>query len=157
MLKKNLTTFNCYFNTYQVHIFMDYLIFSSLANFTSLFLGKLPMHLIFLGCSVSSLKICSMYEPKNIACISPDKLYLHPIIKLPLFFICFWHLCLNYFFFRNQIWKECENNTPRLLQVLLINFRTLESTKTVGAINNISWKKSLLFNFELKFITHRGI
>lgn len=135
---------------------MEYLFFSSLANFTRLFLGKLPMRLIFLGCSVSSLKICSMYEPKNISCISPDKLYLHPIIKLPLFFICFWHLCLHFIFW-NQIWKECENNTPRLLQVLLINFRTLESTRTVGVINNISWNKSLLFNFEPKFITHREI
>lgn len=134
---------------------MEYLFFSSLANLTRLFLGKLPMRLIFLGCSVSSLKICSMYEPKNISCISPDKLYLHPIIKLPLFFICFWHLCLHFFW--NQIWKECENNTPRLLQVLLINFRTLESTRTVGVINNISWNKSLLFNFEPKFITHREI
>lgn len=68
---------------------MDYLIFFFLANFISLFLGKLLMYFIFFGCSVLSLKICLMYEFKNIFCILFDKFYLYFIIKLLLFFICF--------------------------------------------------------------------
>lgn len=68
---------------------MEYLFFFFLANFIRLFLGKLLMRFIFFCCSVLSLKICLMYEFKNIFYILFDKFYLYFIIKLLLFFICF--------------------------------------------------------------------